>query len=197
MADYQEMYLMMARETEKAITLTEQAVKILIAAQCECEEIYINSPEPIIKLLVKDADAQQDEQVEVVPDTNYTEDEKHKIENILKAFTGFIREQDYFDIVYSEKIGYVYLLTQERGIDPVTELRTSQETIDTLFRQVVGEVMFGPGNQHMGQADGMSEYEVSESRRRLTAIVETMEEDRDDWLAYIDEYLEDYQDNNK
>ena len=55
MADYQDMYLTMVRQTEKAITLTEQALNILIAAQRDCEEIYINSPEPVIQLLDKNA----------------------------------------------------------------------------------------------------------------------------------------------
>ena len=46
MEDYKEMYLKMVRETEKAITLTEQALKILIAAQRDCEEMYIKSTDP-------------------------------------------------------------------------------------------------------------------------------------------------------
>lgn len=39
MSDYKEMYLTMFRASE-------QAVNILIAAQQECEERYISSPEP-------------------------------------------------------------------------------------------------------------------------------------------------------
>ncbi|MDE7246055.1 MAG: hypothetical protein K2O18_19070 [Oscillospiraceae bacterium] len=50
MPDYKEMYLTMVRETEKAITLTEQALKILIAAQRDCEEMYLNSPDADISL---------------------------------------------------------------------------------------------------------------------------------------------------
>ena len=46
MPDYKEMYLIMARETEKAIN-------ILIEAQRKCEELYINSPEPEVKLLMR------------------------------------------------------------------------------------------------------------------------------------------------
>ena len=44
MPDYKKMYTIMARETEKAIS-------ILIAAQQQCEEIYLNEPEPQIRLL--------------------------------------------------------------------------------------------------------------------------------------------------
>ena len=47
MPDYQEMYLEMVRETEKAINL-------LINAQRKCEEMYINAPEPSVTLLKKE-----------------------------------------------------------------------------------------------------------------------------------------------
>ena len=44
MPDYKEMYLTMARETEKAI-------RILEAAQLRCEELYIQSEEPELVFL--------------------------------------------------------------------------------------------------------------------------------------------------
>jgi len=53
MADYKEMYLTMARETEKAVRLMEESLQFLIAAQQNCEEMYINAPEPVIQLLEK------------------------------------------------------------------------------------------------------------------------------------------------
>lgn len=44
MPDYKEMYLHMAREAEKT-------VRLLIEAQRQCEELYINAPEADITLL--------------------------------------------------------------------------------------------------------------------------------------------------
>lgn len=44
MPDWKEMYLTLFRETEKAIS-------ILTDAQRRCEEMYIDAPEPEIKLL--------------------------------------------------------------------------------------------------------------------------------------------------
>lgn len=44
MADYKEMYLHMAREVEKA-------ARILRQAQLDCEELYINFPEPELTVL--------------------------------------------------------------------------------------------------------------------------------------------------
>lgn len=44
MPDYREIYLIMARETEKAIN-------ILIDAQKRCEELYISTEEPRLERL--------------------------------------------------------------------------------------------------------------------------------------------------
>lgn len=44
MADYKEMYLKMVRASE-------EAVNRIVAAQRECEELYLSSPEPELKVL--------------------------------------------------------------------------------------------------------------------------------------------------
>lgn len=44
MPDYQEMYL-------KLFRASEEAVNILIAAQQECEELYISQPEPELRIV--------------------------------------------------------------------------------------------------------------------------------------------------
>jgi len=44
MPDYKEMYLTLFRATESA-------VNILLAAQRECEDLYLNAPEPGLKFI--------------------------------------------------------------------------------------------------------------------------------------------------
>ena len=44
MPDYKEMYLKMVRASE-------QAIRILVKAQQECEELYISAPEPELNSL--------------------------------------------------------------------------------------------------------------------------------------------------
>lgn len=46
MADYKELYLKMVRETEKAI-------QILIEAQRDCEELYLQDEGPVLRVLPK------------------------------------------------------------------------------------------------------------------------------------------------
>ena len=196
MPDYKEMYLTMVRATEKAVTRMEESLQILIAAQQNCEDMYINSPEPVIQLLDKRTREQGTEKGG--NNTPYTEAEKRRIDNILKAFADFIREQDYFDILYSEKLGYVQLYTKQNETEPVTVLKTAKEVADTLFYEVTSEVVYDPNNQRPEHDTlKLSAYEEAESRRRLMEIVGAMEEDRDHWTAYIDTYLRDYQENFK
>lgn len=196
MPDYKEMYLTMVRATEKTVTRMEESLQILIAAQQNCEDMYINSPEPVIQLLDKRTREQGTEKGG--NNTPYTEAEKHRIDNILKAFADFIREQDYFDILYSEKLGYVQLYTKQNETEPVTVLKTAKEVADTLFYEVTSEVVYDPNNQRLEHDTlKLSAYEEAESRRRLMEIVGAMEEDRDHWTAYIDTYLRDYQENFK
>ena len=180
----------MVRETEKAITLIEPALNILIAAQQNCEEMYINSPEPVIQLVDNGHGPKKRRAGKTT--APYTEEEKHRIDNILKAFADFIRGQDYFDIVYSEKLGYVQLLTGPEETEPVTVLPTAEDVIETLFYEVTTEVIYDPDNRRPDH-DALSEEEETESRRRLTQIVNRMEEDRDHWIAYMDAYFRDYQ----
>ncbi len=49
--DYREMYLKMARATEEAI-------RILVKAQQECEEMYISQPEPKLIVLKKENESE-------------------------------------------------------------------------------------------------------------------------------------------
>ena len=192
MPDYKEMYLTMVRETEKAVRLLEPSLNILIAAQQNCEEMYINSSEPVIQLVDNGLGPKKRRTGKAGNTAPYTEEEKHRIDNILKAFADFIRGQDYFDIVYSEKLGYVQLLTGPEETEPVTVLPTAEDVIETLFYEVTTEVIYDPDNRRPDH-DALSEEEETESRRRLTQIVNRMEEDRDHWIAYMDAYFRDYQ----
>ena len=162
------------------------------------KEMHINSPEPVVQPLDKSAGQRKHGTGKDAGSTPYTEAEKHRIDNILKAFADFIREQNYFDIVYSEKLGYVQLLTGPEETEPVTVLPTAEDVIETLFYEVTTEVVYDPNNRRPDpDALKLSEEEEAESRRRLTEILDGMEEDRDHWIAYMDQYLKEYQDRFK
>ena len=45
MPDYKEMYLIMVRASEKALRCMEEAEKLIIEAQRQCEELYLADAE--------------------------------------------------------------------------------------------------------------------------------------------------------
>lgn len=53
MPDYKELYL-------KLFHATEQATNVLIAAQRECEELYVSQPEPALKVIAASAEKKKD-----------------------------------------------------------------------------------------------------------------------------------------
>ena len=123
----------------------------------------------------------------------YTKEVKEKLDTILKAFEGYIDGQDYFDIVYSKKIGYVMILAQNPGEAGAEALDTPEKMLDILFNEIINDVIASPENTtHIPDSNTLTEYEKTESRRRIAAILETMEDGGDDYLKFLDSYLKDY-----
>ena len=67
----------------------------------------------------------------------YDESTKKELDAILKAFENYIDEQNYFDIVYSKKIGYVWIVADEPGAAGAEQLGTPEAMLDNLFRAVL------------------------------------------------------------
>ena len=63
----------------------------------------------------------------------YTDDVKKELDAILKAFENYIDGQDYFDIVYSKKIGYVWIVADEPGAAGAEQLDTPETMLDRLL----------------------------------------------------------------
>lgn len=122
----------------------------------------------------------------------YTTDEKRTLDNILKVFSGYIREHDSFDIVYSEKIGYVKLQAPHPDKEVPEVMDTPEALLGALFLEIINDMVFAPGNpRHENPA--LTEYEKTESRRRITAILETMEDgDKARCLDFLDTYIKEY-----
>ena len=127
----------------------------------------------------------------------YTEETKKKLDVILRAFAAYINSQNYFDILYSKKAGYIYLV-----IDPVSaagaeQLRTPEDMLDVLFNEIINDVINSPANKsHIPDTVTLTKWEETESRRQLTTILEQIESGGAEYLGYLDEYIKDYQERN-
>ena len=124
----------------------------------------------------------------------YTEDVRKKLDAILKAFADYIDGQDYFDIVYSKKIGYAWIVVDPPGGAGPEQLDTPEKMLNILFREVIHDVINSPENKtHIPDTNTLTEWEEAESRRQLTVILETIEDGRAEDLDYLDAYIKDRQ----
>ena len=128
----------------------------------------------------------------------YTSENKQELDAILKAFEDYIDGQNYFDIVYSKKIGYVRILVDHPGDAGAEVMDTPETLLDALFNDIIGDIINAPGNRDpRADSPALNAYEEADCRRRITAILETIEGDSSAYLEYLDSYLEDYQERYK
>jgi len=123
----------------------------------------------------------------------YTENVKKKLDAILKAFESYIDGQNYFDIVYSKKIGYVWILVDEPGAAGAEQLDTPEAMLDNLFNDIINDVVAPRESTSLAEAHTLTESEETECRYRITAILEMIEDGADEYLDYLDSYLKNYQ----
>ena len=123
----------------------------------------------------------------------YTTETKKKLDAILKAFENYIDGQDYFDIVYSKKIGYVWIVVDEPGAAGAEQLDTPEAMLDNLFNDIINDVVAPRESTSLTETHALTESEETECRRRIAAILETIEDGADEYLVYLDSYLKDYQ----
>ena len=90
----------------------------------------------------------------------YTDEVRKKLDAILKAFGEYIDGQNYFDIVYSKKIGYVWILAECPGDAGAVLLDTPEKMLDQLFNEVINDVVNADENKtHILNALTLSEWE--------------------------------------
>jgi hypothetical protein len=124
----------------------------------------------------------------------YTEETRKKLESILKAFEKYIDSQDYFDILYSKKVGYLWVVVNPPGGAGAEQLDTPKRMLDVIFNEVINDVINSPENRsHIPEARTLTGWEEAESRRQLTAILEQIEGGGAEYLEYLDEYIQGYQ----
>ena len=119
---------------------------------------------------------------------------RKELDAILKAFENYIDGQNYFDIVYSKKIGYVWIVVDEPGAAGAEQLDTPEALLDNLFNDIINDVIAPRSTTHLDEVHTLTESEDAECRRRITAILERIEGGANEYLDYLDSYIKDYQD---
>ena len=96
----------------------------------------------------------------------YTEKEKHEIERVKEFFAEHLRQSPDFELLWSDKVGYVWLAI---GVNPVyvdTGIRI-ESAADLCYRcldDVATDVLYMTGNDHALEA--ADPLELAEIKRR-------------------------------
>lgn len=125
----------------------------------------------------------------------YPADVKRELEAILEIFEEYMQGQNYFDIIYSEKFGYIWIAVPSPGVFDVRKLNTAEKMLESFFHDMIDDVIFSPENpvqEH--NSFELTEYEARESRCQIAAILKTVNnpEDRMRYLDLMDGYIKAY-----
>ena len=76
-------------------------------------------------------------------------------------------------------------------------LNTPRAMLDALFYEIVDNVISSPENiSRCSDSPLLTAYEIEESRRRITAILEKIEGGEDEYLEYLEQYIRNYQESH-
>ena len=106
----------------------------------------------------------------------YTKTEKDKIERVREVFAEHIRQSPYFDLLWSDKVGYVWLCIEipPLHVDTGQRIKSASDLCENLLDDVADDVFEMTGNDHtLESADPL---ELAEIKRR--------------WKIYIDQLPE-------
>ncbi len=127
----------------------------------------------------------------------YTDEVKKKLDAILKAFEKYISQQSYFDIVYSQKIGYVWIPADHPHDTGIELLDTPKKMLDILFNEIINDVAAESAKQNKtSNLPPLSKEQEAEVRRQIVTLLESLTEEKDCYLQFLDRYLKAYQENN-
>lgn len=119
-------------------------------------------------------------------------EEELKMVRILEIFGDYIACHSCFDIVFSQKIGYIWLRIQDGDIEGGTLIESEEELLSFLFDEIVYDIMLSVSHEHM---EGYpTEKEQKEERHRIMDILGCTEE-KEKYLRCFDRYLETMRDN--
>ena len=96
----------------------------------------------------------------------YTEKEKHEIERVKEVFAEHLRQSPDFELLWSDKVGYVWLAI---GVNPVyvdtgIRIESAADLCGRCLDDVATDVLYMTGNDHALEA--ADPLELAEIKRR-------------------------------
>lgn len=123
----------------------------------------------------------------------YSEETKKELDSILNAFEGYIDGQNFFDVVYSRKAGYLWVAVDDPRAQAPEQITEPEDLLYLLFNDIVNDVVAPRQSTSLTESSGLTEQETAEVRSRVTAILETIPDNADEYLDYLDGFIQNYQ----
>ena len=93
----------------------------------------------------------------------YTKQEKQKLERVISVFAERLKESDAFDLVWSDKVGYVLLAISPDYdyVDTARRIDTAEELCRLMLEDVALDVLLLTENEHsIETADPLEHAEI-------------------------------------
>ena len=80
----------------------------------------------------------------------YTKQEKQKLERVIAVFAERLKESDAFDLVWSDKVGYVLLdiSTNYDYVDSARRIETAEKLCRLMLEDIALDVLLLTENEH-------------------------------------------------
>ena len=108
----------------------------------------------------------------------YSPQEKAEIERVINVFRDYIKDSTYLDLVWSDKIGYIYLIID--GLDrPHAEgryVKSAEHLASVLLGDIETDVFLSTGNEH--SLEDADYRELAEIDRRQKPFLDQLPEYR-------------------
>ena len=106
----------------------------------------------------------------------YTEKEKHEIERVKEVFAEHLRQSPDFELLWSDKVGYVWLAI---GVNPLyvdtgIRIESAADLCGRCLDDVATDVLYMTGNDHALEA--ADPLELAEIKRRWQPFLERLPE---------------------
>ena len=123
----------------------------------------------------------------------YSEETKKELDSILNAFEGYIDGQNFFDVVYSKKAGYLWVAVDDPGAQAPEQISEPEDLLYLLFNDIINDVVAPRQSTSLTEPSGLTEQEALDVRSRAATILEMIPDDTDEYLDYLDGFIQDYQ----
>lgn len=105
----------------------------------------------------------------------YTTEAFNQMQEILRVFQEYISASPFFEILYSDKKGYIFLRIEQGCLEEPEELADPKELFETLLFEITSDVrdLFLCGEH---KTNDLFPEEITESRKRILPYIEKMPE---------------------